>query len=128
MLTQAIKRWLHRLFAWWPWKRSPETNYTQVSGTLNMSATQEAAFRTTVDGSVAQPGITSVVVEQTGSETLSETPRPSPAEASDKMIYSDAEKPSSTSEQRLEFLQYLVRRGIVNEGFEQGKVPEQYRL
>lgn len=30
-------------------------------------------------------------------------------------------------EQQLEFLQYLVRRGIVNEGFEKGNEPEQYR-
>ena len=32
-----------------------------------------------------------------------------------------------TFEQQLEFLHYLVERGIVNEGFEEGKVPEQYR-
>src|SRR5947209_2254927 len=35
--------------------------------------------------------------------------------------------PAPTPEQKLEFLQYLVRRGIVNEGFAQGQVPEQYR-
>jgi len=32
-----------------------------------------------------------------------------------------------TPEQQLEFLHYLVKRGIVNEGFEEGKIPEQYR-
>ena len=32
-----------------------------------------------------------------------------------------------TAEQQLEFLHYLVKRGIVNEGFEEGKIPEQYR-
>jgi hypothetical protein len=32
-----------------------------------------------------------------------------------------------TFEHQLEFLHYLVKRGIVNEGFEEGKVPEQYR-
>jgi hypothetical protein len=32
-----------------------------------------------------------------------------------------------TFEQQLEVLPYLIRRGIVNEGFEEGKVPEQYR-
>jgi hypothetical protein len=32
-----------------------------------------------------------------------------------------------TSEQHLEFLHYLVKRGIVNEGFEEGKIPDQYR-
>jgi hypothetical protein len=33
----------------------------------------------------------------------------------------------ATPEQRLDFLRYLVQRGIVNEGFEQGRAPEQYR-
>jgi hypothetical protein len=32
-----------------------------------------------------------------------------------------------TPEQQLEFLHYLVKRGIVNEGFEEGKIPKQYR-
>ena len=32
-----------------------------------------------------------------------------------------------TPEQQLEFLHYLVKRGIVNEGFEEGKIPDQYR-
>ncbi|HLZ81328.1 MAG TPA: hypothetical protein VKP04_06825 [Ktedonobacteraceae bacterium] len=35
--------------------------------------------------------------------------------------------PVSTPEQKLEFLQYLVKRGIVNEGFREGQVPDQYR-
>jgi hypothetical protein len=30
-------------------------------------------------------------------------------------------------EQQLAFLQYLVSRGLINEGFEEGEVPEQYR-
>jgi hypothetical protein len=32
-----------------------------------------------------------------------------------------------TPKQRLEFLQYLVKRGIVNEGFVEGQIPWQYR-
>jgi hypothetical protein len=35
--------------------------------------------------------------------------------------------PAPTREQKLEFLHYLVKRGIVNEGFAEGQVPEQYR-
>jgi hypothetical protein len=35
--------------------------------------------------------------------------------------------PAPTPEQKLEFLKYLVKRGIVNEGFAKGQVPEQYR-
>jgi hypothetical protein len=31
------------------------------------------------------------------------------------------------SEQQMAFLRYLVSHGLVNEGFEEGQVPEQYR-
>lgn len=31
-------------------------------------------------------------------------------------------------QRRLEFLRYLVKRGFVNEGFDQEDLPEQYRL
>ena len=42
-------------------------------------------------------------------------------------IFPDAPPPTPTPEQQLEFLQYLVRRGLVNEGFPEGQVPDQYR-
>jgi hypothetical protein len=32
-----------------------------------------------------------------------------------------------TSEQQMAFLQYLVSRGLINEGFEEDNIPEQYR-
>jgi hypothetical protein len=32
-----------------------------------------------------------------------------------------------TSGQQMAFLRYLVSHGLVNEGFEEGQVPEQYR-
>jgi len=32
-----------------------------------------------------------------------------------------------TPEQQLDFLNYLVKRGLVNEGFTEGRVPQQYR-
>jgi len=64
MITQGIKRWLYKLFAWWPWKQTPETSYQQAVSNLNMSMAQETMARI-VDGSLPQPGsITSVVVEQ----------------------------------------------------------------
>jgi hypothetical protein len=31
------------------------------------------------------------------------------------------------SEQQMAFLRYLVNHGLINEGFEEGDVPEQYR-
>ncbi|MFL5663792.1 MAG: hypothetical protein ACJ8BW_20990 [Ktedonobacteraceae bacterium] len=38
------------------------------------------------------------------------------------------EMPTPTPEQKLEFLHYLVRRGIVNEGFTEGQAPRQYKF
>lgn len=32
-----------------------------------------------------------------------------------------------TPQQQLDFLNYLVKRGLVNEGFAEDRVPEQYR-
>jgi hypothetical protein len=39
----------------------------------------------------------------------------------------DLSAPSPTFEQQLAFLHYLVKRGLVNEGFTEGQVPKQYR-
>ncbi|WP_322480421.1 hypothetical protein [Thermogemmatispora sp.] len=49
-----------------------------------------------------------------GAEAADETPEASPA--------------ALLQQRRLEFLRYLVRRGLVNEGFDQEHLPEQYRL
>ena len=35
--------------------------------------------------------------------------------------------PSSTAERQLEFLRYMVKRGLVNEGFAEGTEPDQYK-
>ena len=35
--------------------------------------------------------------------------------------------PTPGAERQLEFLRYLVKRGILNEGFAEGTVPDQYR-
>jgi hypothetical protein len=153
MITQAIKRWLDKLFAWWPWKRSPETNYAQAVSNVNTGVTQEPMLRTTVDGPLPQAGSTSVAVEQGRDEGIPESSRPTTEERPEKVVSShpplmednsstlrpptaEAKKdtskaevppPSPTPEQKLAFLHYLVRRGIVNEGFSEGQVPKQYK-
>ena len=145
MITQGIKRWLQSLFAWWPWKSVPEDDYAQTSETLNKGISQETLFFTTVDGPYAQPaqpGITSVAVEPIEEDVISESGRSVAEERSVPMSVSSAEDsntipapiieekpeavselrtipqetPNPTSQQRLEFLRYLVERGIVNEG------------
>ena len=145
MITQGIKRWLQNLFAWWPWKSVPEDDYAQTPGTLNKGTSQETLLFTTVDGPYAQPaqpGITSVAVEPIEEDVVSESGRPTAEERSFPTVKSSTEDsgsipapiieekrknvhepeitpqdiPDPTPQQRLEFLRYLVERGIVNEG------------
>jgi len=145
MITQGIKRWLQSLFAWWPWRHASEDDYAQTPGTLNKGTTPEALFFTTVDGPYAQPaqsGITSVAVEPIEDDAITENGRATPeehsfpslkpsvedsglipapiAEEKAKPVQENStvvqETPAPTPQQRLEFLRYLVERGIVNEG------------
>ena len=172
MITQAIKNWLRKLFAWWPWKQPTEIEHAHAASPLNKGTTQGAISRSAIDGIVSQPqsGIAQRLstieewpervvkplspppqpllpppVPPAAASELPETPLPPPSTSSvdkarastDKaadIFSSDAPStltptPGSapTPEQQLEFLHYLVKRGIVNEGFEEGKIPEQYR-
>jgi hypothetical protein len=151
MITQSIKQWLNKLFAWWPWRRSPETNYAQAISNLNTGVTQEPMLRSTVDGPLPQIGTTSVAVEQGRDEKIPESSRPTTEERPEQVVSShpssaevnvsprippealketrkaEVPPPSPTPEQMLAFLQYLVKRGIVNEGFNEGQVPRQYK-
>jgi hypothetical protein len=150
MSTQSIKCWLNKLFAWWPWRNHPETSYAQAVNNANQSTSQEPTWRTRVGGTVAQPGITSVAVEhgnneaglegdrqaldkqpeaisqpyqQIGEEKSTISPSPSTAQE----ITTSANNNAPTEEQHLAFLRYLVQRGLLNEGFEDGQIPEQYQ-
>ncbi|HLZ61937.1 MAG TPA: hypothetical protein VKR06_33755 [Ktedonosporobacter sp.] len=149
MGTQAIKRWLYKLFSWWPWKHSPEGGYPQVVSNVNQG--QGPLWQ--ANGSMPQPGMASVVVEQGREEKNPETSRSTIDERSDRITQQkspaaeenantsltslpftegitsrgESPPPAPTQEQQLAFLQYLVRRGLVNEGFAEGQTPEQYR-
>ncbi|HZO73731.1 MAG TPA: hypothetical protein VFB60_16130 [Ktedonobacteraceae bacterium] len=152
MITQAIKHWMSKLFAWWPWRKSSDTGYVQTVSNLKKNAAQETLWRAAADGPGPQPSVTSVVIEQGRSETSPSTDRPvidehaeqvaqsspSPIEESAPPSQSpskelpqgrteDSPTPSPTFEQRLVFLRHLVKRGVINEGFAEGKVPDQYK-
>jgi hypothetical protein len=151
MITQKIKRWLGKLFAWWPWGQSSESSYAQAISNMNPGATQESMVRNTVDGPLPQTGNTSVAVEQGKDEDIPESSRPTTEERPEYVISShlpqaeerlnparslsnekkqnveEASPPSPTPEQKLAFLQYLVERGILNEGFGEGQLPRQYK-
>ena len=70
---------------------------------------------TTLPTTPATPSIESIVTAPEKPATINEHTFP------------DAPPPTPTPEQQLEFLHYLVRRGIVNEGFAAGQTPEQYK-
>lgn len=152
MITQTLKRWLNKLFAWWPWGPSNRMTYGRTANSLNRGTTQELVWRTSVDGYVPQQGITSVVVEQGGDDTTPEIQQFPADEYSERVSQSyqptevspstipqnngmpdlpslsgDGMQSSSDEEQHLTFLHYLVKRGVYNEGFAEGQEPEQYR-
>lgn len=150
------------MFAWWPWRTSPETEYVPVPGALNTSVAQDTMSWTTTDGIAPQSGVAPLAFGpgETSCSTIDNWPervvQPSPlsneknekpeppmpllpatpaiekatdsnvGNAPAKAVFSDV-PPTPTPEQQLEFLHYLVRRGLVNEGFPEGQVPEQYR-
>ena len=151
MITQGIKRWLYKLFAWWPWKQTPVTNYTQAVGNSNKSTAQEMMIRI-VDGPVPQSGITSVIIEQERENDTPEANHPThddraghpvqpetssaeeqtlqiqqPDHLSQNQSQAAEHNVDPTVKQKLTFLKYLVHKGRVNEGFEEGQTPEQYR-
>ena len=133
MITQSFKRWLHKMFAWWPWRQAQPMEYKHASGPLS-KGTAEGVSLSTVDGTAPQTSITprlSTIEErperilQTPFPAASDLPVPppvtTPADMPGEPIKEDispAVLSAPTPEQRLEFMRYLVKRGIVNEGFE----------
>jgi hypothetical protein len=135
MITQAIRRWLRNVFAWWPWKSAPQEAYRQASGPLGVNTSQEGIARSAVERTTPQANITPRLstIEERPADTIS-TQKPatndiartalppflqSPEESAPepgKDLASSAASSTPTPQQRLEFLRYLVKRGIVNEG------------
>lgn len=179
MITQ-MKRWLQKLFAWWPWREEPVSTYAPMEHRFNMGVSAEPFPRPPVDGAIPQSGMAPQIGNQgeprcstieewreahpaaaspppgsnndwhresppqpptplteSGKESLSASGEmvppsrppvqlPSPVSAP-APIHAEPLAPRSTAEQHLEFLRYLVQRGIVNEGFTGGDTPEQYK-
>ena len=127
-LTQAIKNWLHKMFAWWPWKQSTQIEYSYYANSINKETTQESLSKSITDGITPQAGILPrlstmeewpervVQSDLTVKNELTETPSLSSTPSGDRT--SAGAQTSPSPQQRLEFLQYLIKRGIVNEGVE----------
>ncbi len=142
-LTQTIKNWLHKMFAWWPWKQSTQFEYSNAVNPLNQGLIQDTLSRSTIDGIATQTGIVPrfstteewperiVQSDLPTADEFAETPSVSSAPSSDGEIikapatsadgtFAEAQTPPSP-QQRLEFLHYLIKRGIINEGIEEEK-------
>src|ERR1700730_2636462 len=88
MITQAIKRWLRNVFAWWPWKHASPEVYRQASGPLGMNTSQEGISRSTVEGTTFQTSITprlstieerpehTISAQKSATNDIAETPLP----------------------------------------------------
>ena len=138
-LTQAIKNWLHKMFAWWPWKQSTQIEYSPYANSLNKETAQETLSKSVTDGIAPQTGIVPrlstiqewpervVQTDVTAKNELPETPslgssgdgEPMKKSATPKDETPAGMQTSPSTQQRLEFLQYLIKRGIVNEGVEE---------
>lgn len=104
-----------------------------------------------MEGPLPQAGMMSVAVEQdedmpeplwppaqnrperlvqptspTEAEPTASSPHPG-ADSSSEAFTSSDDASTPTFEQQLEFLRYLMKRGLINEGFSEGQVPRQYR-
>lgn len=154
MLTQAIKRWFHRMFAWWPRSKATEVTYVEAAAIPYRESTQGTISHATIDGTTNQTS-SSTVQPKTGEWTTEQYilppnvneapeiyrpvyPRPQAdkaPEAREEIQNNSPEQNKTPSQSRLtstqeqlEFLYYLVKNGVINEGFDQGEIPEQYRL
>jgi hypothetical protein len=139
MITQAIKGWLQKMFAWWPWKQSTPMEYQHVASPMTRNSPPEMNFwPDRGDGTASQTGITPRLSTLESHAEWSTQARPEvfnlslqsipiSAGGSDTEIVLDeqTQKNAPNTRQRLEFLRYLVERGIVNEGFEQEKSDNQ---
>jgi hypothetical protein len=116
------------MFAWWPWKQSSPIPYEHVASAASRGSAPETALWRAEEGTVPQAGASSRRApfenrpDRAGrSETSDRSPysaaASSPAASTEASAAGNTQS-SSTLQQRLEFLRYLVQRGIVNEGSE----------
>jgi hypothetical protein len=139
-----LKRWLNKLFAWWPWKQSAGVDKANPARDVGWSVPSDGTWRSTAHGmepSTSQPGSRSIAVEQqlnnssvdaTGGTLASPSQPPQPltnsnvfSSAATFSAYGTSEQgiPSSDPKQdtisntelHLQFLRYLIQRGTFND-------------
>ena len=127
MITQRFRLWLRRVFAWWPWRQRPPAEYRHDSGALSAVAPSEGASHSTQGTSIqAITPYFSTLDDRPAYINRTPSPAnddpavpPSIAPTDISRVAGSQSLPAPTPQQRLEFLRYLVRQGIVNEGKEE---------
>ena len=148
MITQAIKRWWHRLFARWSRHPSQDVSFASVDQRASAALTPETTSYSSLSGLAPQPGVAPLIAGNAQGDvtcsTIDELPNLTPKGPLSSVENGSAAPPGArielapetaasiavlkpTPEQQLDFLNYLVKRGLVNEGFTADRVPEQYR-
>jgi hypothetical protein len=136
MITQAIKQWLQKVFGWW--RPQQKTEYLQTPSSYNQGATQGMSARSAGEGvsprrstieewpeRIVQPS--PPLLEERSEISFPPPPIEKIREARSEEITASSISPNPMAERQLEFLRYLVKRGLVNEGFAEGTTPDQYR-
>ena len=146
MMTR-IKQWLQKLFSWWGWWEDPEPARTPVEH-ASSGISVDPMVRSSLDNDLPRQG----VAPQMGSQgeprrsTMENWRIPDPLThpystapeenwtpqnpfSAPAPVPPASARPKSEPEveQHLEFLRYLVSRGIVNEGFPDDQAPAQYK-
>ncbi|WP_201364302.1 hypothetical protein [Dictyobacter formicarum] len=157
MIMQTFRRWLNKLFGWWPWKNSTTIDQVQPASSAGWSTFPETTWRSSInktESATPQTGNTSIAIEQGTDNTHPDVQSirhdlpadtsiqaPSPTTNNSDFLAPlpilSNKKPDDTTklptrdstdtESHLLFLRYLVQNGIVNEGFKEGQIPKQYR-
>lgn len=135
MMIDTLKSWLSNIFAWWPWRRSVRVPYMRSVDGSGTSSAPEPLWHTTGelhathDPIYPQQGSFSIAVEQGMEGLATQSSSTSMPDLPSTDTHSDTSRhaPPAQAEAHLTFLRYLVKRGIVNEGFDYDHVPEQYR-
>jgi hypothetical protein len=148
MITQTIKRWWHKLFARRSRSTSQQVSFTSVDQRTNAALSPESSSYSSVNGLPPQPGVAPLIAGNAQGDrtcsTMNEPPNHPARGSLSPLEKGNTASPGATSpqtpetaasgtalkptpQQQLDFLNYLVKRGLVNEGFSEDSLPQQYR-
>ncbi len=117
----TFKRWLNKLFPWWPWTGLTGVDKPNLARDVGWNIPPEGTWRSTAHGIEPSkpPGSISIAVEQQSQTNNNTFPSSatSTSERNKPCIPFSHPKQNTTSntECHLQFLRYLVQRGTFND-------------